>query len=215
MKKFKDLKKDDIVLILTIDPLKRSTMLKSSTITVVFPETKNISNVTLCFREVTEDILSVPGDCSFLDISIDKGKPVKRYIFADPGSLDEFLKKEIADYKKFANHLEALHNVAWSYIRCKKSELTVGKVYFHKNISNGVACIISKDGGAIDWDGFKISANNMASDSIRAATREEVEEFYERLRKTLMIRTHKEGLIENLETCGLSWNSAIKQIVRI
>ena len=216
MKKFKDLKKDDIVYLVSIDPVKRSTSFNIARFSLSTPDKVYPSKMLIFFKEIGLRAVSVIGDYSKAKVDPEFGQTLQRYYFSDPNALDEFLKSEIENLKKYSNLLETVSDLAWRvYNSNKSSEFEVGKVYFYSNNSYKSPCIISKFGDAYDNDGFRISKTFISKDTIREATPKEVSEFYEKLTRIIKARPTKDTIIANIESCGLTWDYNIQEIIKL
>ena len=216
MKKFKDLKIDDIVYLVSIDPVKRSTSFNTARFSLSTPDRTYPLKMQIFFKELNLKAVSVVGENSKAKVNPEPGQTLQRYYFSDPDALDEFLKSEIENIRKYSNLLETISELAWRVHNSdKSSEFEVGKIYFYSNSSHKSPCIISKSGDAYDNDGFRISKTFITKNTIREATPDEVSDFYEKLTRVIKARPTKDTLIANIETCGLTWDYNIQEIIKL
>jgi hypothetical protein len=211
MKTFKELVSGDNIFIISISQYQRLLSFKTVRYSLNVEDKTCPSQIMIFFKDPNVNAISVPpGAHQFKKESIDKN--TSTYYFSDATSLDLFLKDCIEKERTFIKNLESCSIAAWSCER-RRSVLEPGKIYFYSRFRT--PCIASKDGDAYDCDGFKISKATIESGTMREATKDERIEFFDRLTRVLNARPNADTLIAGLETCGISWNPVIKEIVSI
>jgi YHS domain-containing protein len=216
MKKFKDLGVDDIVYLVSVDPVKRSTSFKTAKVSLGMPDNIYPLKIRIFFKEINLGAISVNKDDSIAKADTEFGKTIQRYYFSDPNALDDFLKNEIENLKKYSCLLETISELAWRIHNSdEKTKFEIGKIYFYSNNSHKSPCIISKFGDAYDSDGFRISKMFLTKETIRDATPKEISEFYEKLTRVIKARPTKDTIIENIESCGITWDYNIQEIIKL
>ena len=211
MKTFKELVNGDNIFIISINQSQRQLSFRTVRYSLDVEDKSCPSQIMVFFKDPNINAISVPPSAhQFKKDSTDKKNST--YYFSDATSLDLFLKDYIEKERTFIKNLESCSIAAWS---CENREFTLepGKIYFYSKFRT--PCVASKEGDAYDCDGFKIAKASISPGTMRAATKDERTEFFDRLTKALTVRTNVDTLIAGLEKCGLSWNPVIQEIVSI